>query len=326
MGDQELFTPEELTLLGEEPIIDSAQAVTEPVVGTSKEDEPLVEPAESVLTPEGEPIPGVTPEPIITPGAENMIPQSRFDEVYGKQKDSERKLELIKTLGPDKFYEMYPGEKPEDYLPSPTIPPSPEDDIMGMVVSGGQYNGMTLEDVFREDPGRASIILNSYYQEQARETKHAEQLKGESEREVYVFAEIRSQELFNKKLDTLSEGEMKQIENDINSAITWIARTRRAQTLDDAWFLMNKETILTKAADKVSKATLESLIKSGYVPPVSVANIGGGGQVSGYDALLNLTSDQLQARIDAMGETEAMRFFREAPKSLRDKYPKVPWD
>ena len=329
MGDEEFFSAEELVLLGDEPVTDSVPAVADPAVGTPKEDEPppAVEPAKQKLTPEGEVKLEVTPEPTVTPGAENMIPQSRFDEIYGKQKDYERKLELIKTLGLDKFYEMYPDDKPGDYqLSTPATQPSPVDDVMQMVVSGGQYNGMTLEDVFREDTGRATVILNMYYQEQARIAADNERLKSESEHETYAFAETRAQEVFGKKLDALTKQETQQIEDDLNKSITWMGQTQRARTLDDAWFLMNKEKILTEAAGKVSKATLESLMKSGGSLPASVANISGGGQASGYDALLSLTPSQLQVRIGAMGETEAMRFFKEAPKTLRDKYPGLPWD
>ena len=74
------------------------------------------------------------------------VPLKRFNKVYGEMKTQTEKFDLYKRLGPDKYYDIYPDEKPKEE-PAPEVPASISE-AASMVINGGPYDGQTLGDSF----------------------------------------------------------------------------------------------------------------------------------------------------------------------------------
>lgn len=345
MGEEEKYTAEELKILGEEPPTpapgDQGTPAPEP---EKKEPEPEVK-----LEPEKK---EEEPPPEEKQAMESMglridkgyiidddgtkIPAKRWKSLYrdfqeekrGKA-ETERKLTLFKELGPEKYYEIHPGEAPAGWKP-PEKEEKPLETAIpslgAMIVKGGPHDGKTLNEVWQEDPAYASAIQNNYLDTERRkvETEHQtnERLKRESEEEINTFTVEISKELFDKEADKLTPKEEAEIAKAIQSVLDWMGKTNRGSgKIQDAYFLMNKEKILTDAKTKGAKAALEGL-KKPSIPSISPA---GGAVSSGFSAYEGMTAEQLADEVAKMSDKEAMKFFREAPQSLRAKFPSAAW-
>jgi len=255
---------------------------------------------------------------------------------YAKAKDMERgtaettrKFNLFRELGPEKFYELYPDDKPAGYQPpaarEPARPEIPAN-IGAMVVQGGPYNGQTLNEVYTQDPAYATLLQNQYLDGQREKVTTAKQrheaLKSESEQEIASFSEYLATDLFGKKPGELSKDQETQLVQKIQATLDWMAQTKRgAGIIGDAYFLMNQEYMLKTAHEKGGKAALEALQK----PPIASVDTAGGKSVVSTD-FESMTRDQLAAKIEGMTDAQAAKFYRDAPAGLKAKHPDLPWD
>lgn len=342
MGDE--FTPEELVVLGETP--EPTPEVQAPPEGEKPAE--VTPPAEGTPPPEKEP--EQTEEEKVAAEKDGFkidgkflvdsegtkIPLERWRKFYAKAKDvergqaeSQRKLNLFKELGADRFYELYPEEKPAGHKPAareeqtPTIPAN----MGAMVVQGGPYNGQTLNEVYQQDPAYATSMQNQYLDGQREKvtsvTKMREDMKREADTEITAFSDQLSTDIFGKKAGELSKEEGAKIAESIQATLDWMARTKRgAGIIADAYFLMNRENILKAAHEKGGKAALASLTK----PAIASIDTGGGKGPVGMDAFEAMTSDQLASKVEGMTEKEYAKFLKDAPASLKTKHPGLPWD
>ena len=339
MGEQEeLFTDEEKVILGEkEP---------EPVKGP----EPL--PSEDgEKPPEGEKteLQEKTPEEkqamesmgfriegkYLIDDAGSKIPLQRWDKMYFNfqeekrlREDDSRKFNLFKELGPEKYYEAYPDEKPEDFKPAEkpkeTVGQTPN--LGNMIIQGGPHDGKTLNDLWVEDPSYAAFLQNQYLNADQKkkddEAKSETDRLRESENEVNAFTTQLSKEMFGREPDKLTPQEDRKVTDTIQTTLNWMAKTKRGGgIIADAHFLMNKEGILADARTKGGKEALQSLQKPG-VPSV---NTGGGSIVAPFTAYEEMSPDQLSESVNKMSEAGYVKFLKEAPTSLRAKHPGLPW-
>lgn len=360
VGDfkEETFDKDELAALGEAEVKAPDAAKDEP----KKEEgpEPEVKPEGEVapeVKPEAEPKGELTPEQKAAAEEQGLevvtdektgkkyvidedgarIPPTRFKEIFWKAKEGERtkeKLDLFKKLGPEGYYQVYPEEKPEG---TPAREPQreaipPDADLGSLIVKhpNGQYDGMTLRDVFAVDPVFATRLQTEFLwnQKQASEKQRGEmdRVRQESATEIETFANDIAKEMFGKEATTLSKEEEPKIAETIQTVLDWMRKTHRGGgVIADAYFLMNKEGLLKGAANKAAAKTLKDL--QDRKGPASIDTTHGGDvKETGFEAYEKMTEAQLTAKIDGMNEKETRKFFKEAPKSLKAKYPGLPWD
>lgn len=362
MGAENVFTPEELAALGETP--------AEPAPGG--QDKPPAADGASLAPAEGEatskPDADNTPKPehtdeeklaIEAEGAKvevdaksgktwiiddegTRIPLTRWRKLYHEaqeakrgQEESTRKLTLFRELGADRYYEIYPQEKPADYRPAgkPAEQGAPQAaevaNYGSMVVNGGPHDGKTLNEVYAEDPAYATSLLNSHLDGQrqaaAAQAEAQSRILQESEREINDFTAQLSSELFGKQADKLTKDEERRVEATIQETLAWMAKTGRGgAVIADGYFLMNREKILTDAEARGGKKALESLAKGGGAPPSIGGGGGGGTPVMG--AYESYTAEQMAAAIENMTDAQAAKFYREATPEIRKKFPGLPWN
>jgi hypothetical protein len=168
MGDDEKvldeideLTPEELALLGdsEEETEDLDAEDSEDSEDTATKDDS--EDEEETATDDKE----ETEEKAEETTTENMVPQSRIDEVTRERGETQAKLDLLKT-DPDKYYTQYPDEKP---AAAPAKHDGHDTDVGSLVVTGGEHDGKTIRDVLVEDPAEGNLLLAKYYDDQRTE-------------------------------------------------------------------------------------------------------------------------------------------------------------
>ncbi len=355
MGEEtEKFTPEELKILGEEPPAQPTGAPEKPPLLEGGELKPPeeVKPAQKAeevkleeQTPEEKQVMesmGLRIEKgYILDDDGTKIPAKRWKSLYrDSQEDKrgkaeiDRKYNLLKELGTEKYYEIYPDEAPAGWKPpekdngtNEGTVTTPSTQNMGeMVVQGGPHNGKTLNEVWKEDPAYAASLQNQYLDSDRKkvemERQTSERLKKESEDEVSKLTADLAKELFGKEPEKLNPGEEKEVMKTIQSVFDWMAKTNRGGAiLADAFFLMNREKHLTDAKTKGGKEALESLKRS--VPGSITA--GGGSSVGGLSAYEGMTPDELAVIVDKMSDKEALKFLKEAPSALKAKYPSIPW-
>ena len=365
MGDEEVFTPEEKVILGEET---EPQAADQ---GTPPADSGEAKPAEGAPAPEAKPA-EATPEPEHTEeegkAAEAMglrvekgfiidddgtkIPAQRWKKLYHNYKETERKhseavtgkteterkFNLYRILGPDKYYEIYTDEKPKDYRPPQGKATAGQSDLFEMVAQypdpNHPYHGMTLKEIYKDDPAEGRRLERaweqSHQQQQAAERQKREteahqhqRLLRESEAEIMEFSKSLANELYGKDVPSLSKEEGQKVGQAIRDTLDFMQKTRRGGgNIMDAHFIMNRDRILTDAKTKGGRAALESLQRA-HVPSIGT---GAGAGPSGMDAYEAMTPDQLAREIEAMPEKNYAAFLKHASPALRQKHPSIAWD
>lgn len=345
------FSDEELVILGEEVETKTDQD-PEPKPGDDPgkkpEEDPEKKPEQEPEPKEGddkdEKDPETDPEKEPEP-EDGRVPIDRFNKIYGEnehnkrsQTETNKKLEFLKTVGPDEYYKKYPDEKPID-AEEPEKKPlvksgvsDPDDILKGageMQISGGQYDGQTLREVADVDPLAAMTILNDHREgikadEQARE-KADNDYKLEAQQDIDTFNDTRAQESFDKKYGELSDSEKTQVDGSLSEVMDFVEDTKNKTTnLDLAFLAINKDSLLESAMKKGA----EELTKKIQQPhTLSIDSNGGdGGQVTGYDAFLVMTPEQLAEKIDKMTDAQVAEFINNAPANVRERFPKADWD
>lgn len=354
MGDE--FTPEEKVILGEVDPDPQTAAPDKPPEEGAKPDGEANPPADGTKPPESDKPEHTEEEKAaaekdgarvevdakgktwVVDDEGTRIPLTRWRKIYHEKMDAvrgkeetERKHKLFKELGQDKYYELYPDEAPADYKPAQQARPGQQwpgvNPNMGeMLVKGGDYDGMTLNQVWQENPAYANFLQNQYIESvRTAETRYRERhdtLVKEATTEVEQFSVSVAKELFNKELSGLTPQEEQKIAETIQQTLDFMKKTGRGGgILADAYFIMNKENLITEARTKGGQAALQSLTK----PSVPSINASGGGAVTGMNAYEAMSRDELAAKIADMNDTQLSRFMKEATPALKQKHPDLPW-
>jgi len=362
MGEEAaVFTPEEKVILGEETEPQKADPEKPPVEGEAP-------PEGGEKPPEGEKPPAAK-EPehteeekkeVESAGAKievdekgktwiiddegTRIPLKRWRSNYRESQEHkrgkeelERKLNLIKELGQERYYSLYPAEKPANWKPAAAVRTAKEADVFDLVAQypdpSNPYHGKTLREIYSLDAAEGRRLEREYEKTKSAESEKtraaaeaAENFKQQTIREanaeVETFMDHLAGEMFSKKADALTPQEKAQVESSIQATLDWMGATKRgAGILADAYFLMNKEKIVADAKTKGGKGALESLQRAS-VPSI---NAGGGAATAGMGAFEAMSRDELAGRIADMDEMAFVKFSRQASAALKAKHPDVPW-
>jgi len=324
---EEEFSKEELAALGEEK---------EPVGDELPEGEPEESPEESTeQVEETETEQAASAEETQTEEEKIDPIQKRIDRLTWERHETERKFDLFKRLGPERYYEAYPDERPQEEqqpIPQqhPVQQPVPQD-IGSMIVRqpGGPYDGMTLRDVYIEDPVFATNLQTQFIMSRQQEAmmRQAEEVrvKSEAQQEIESFADMIAAEEFNLDAKSLTPEQEARVAGTIQQVLDWMGRTRRGGgNIADAYFLMNKEGLIKKAAAQAGQKAIQDLAKRQGPPSIDTTG-GGTAQDTGFAAMEKMTETQLLNRVDRMNDKELAKFLSEAPQSLRSKHPTLPW-
>ena len=319
MGESDELTKEDLINLGEvDPDAEPTPGEPQPEPGGG-EPEPEPEP-----TPEPEPEPG-EPAPEPEPEPDAPVPLERWNKMYGEKKENERKFDLFKRVGAEKYYEVYPDEKPEASAEDFTKPEEkalPSFSVASrMKISGGEYDGMTLAEVHENDPFAAMDMYNEYrdgIRAQNDKAKASEtRIQEETDTEHNAFYEARSKELFGKDLKELDEPQQKQI-HDLMMKVMDQMEEMGVYKLESAYRLATLDDQIKNAKGQSIKSLIDSARK-GKVTHIDSKRTGED-TPSGYEGMESLTEDQLSAHIDSMSDDQAIKFWKDAPASFIAKF------
>lgn len=271
--------------------------------------------------------------------------QRRIDKLTWEKNETQRKLDTFKKLGPEGYYKLYPDEAPENYSKEERPPATPKSqppvqqgdsrpmtfkEASKLVVTGGEYDGMTLAEVMDQDQMAAIDLYQSYRdgveahnREVAAKTKAADEERQRSidraQREIDAFKDNLSKDLFGKDASTLSKNELEEVDGIFQKVFDFcMDESNAVGNLDVAYAYLNRERQLNKAAQKLA----------GTLGKTSVPSIGTEANDSvdtGYDAFLNLTANQAAARLDRMTEAQFKDFIKNAPAKVKTRFPNVPW-
>jgi hypothetical protein len=256
--------------------------------------------------------------------------QKRIDKLTWEKNELERKNTLLKKIGPEKYYEVYPEEKPTDYQPTPkadVLPKVPIEKLGQMAVIGGPHDGKTLNEVYQEDPAYAIALQNDYLgklqvqERQELEKQDNERRRTESETEINSFAAVRAIEIYGKDINECTPEEQKAIGDVIQQVLDYSATTKNGfGDINKGYWYMKRDQKATK--EKAAKGQLDKVTKDA-VPSVGSGNIAG--TITGFESYMGMSEDQLATAIDKMPDEEMVKFMKDAPKALRDKFKSLPW-
>lgn len=293
---------------------------------TSEEDEALgeVEVEESETEETAEAVDGVKEETEAETETEEpqTIPKARFDEVNEKKKEYQQKLDQLKDRDPEAYYEYFPDERPE---PSPETK-APMTPIEGsLIVEGGPHDGMTINDVFGTDPAAAMTMILEHRDAQ-RETASQQadadrKIQEEVDRELGDFSTKLSKDFFKKDKD-LTKEESGKINEVISETLAWANKTGRGgRFIEDAYYLMNRENDLAKARGETVKGIAASL-RAGTTSISSSKTIP---TDTGWERFASYTATEARDELDKLPDEKQAAFLKEAPKSVREKFPALNW-
>jgi hypothetical protein len=200
---------------------------------------------------------------------------------------------------------------------------------MNLKVKGGDYDGYTLKQVFEVDAAAGAKLLVDYRmdQERAKIRQESEQRAKEDkeQQEVARFAKSRAKEYFSTDdPDKLSKEQQQRISDDLIEVTKWKIDTGRTHYSDeDAYYIMRRDGLLKEVKKEAAEKAIKSITDTKVVPSISPGK--DKGVETGYEADAKMTPDQLARKIDGMTDKEASKWFKNAPKSLKTKYPSLPW-
>lgn len=265
------------------------------------------------------------------------IPLTRFGKVYKDSQEAARRLELIKEIGPEEYFKIYPDEAPQGGTENQgggQEQPNPGqenagDPMMGLgdsAITGGYYDGWTLNQVFEVDATAATLLLMNHLngiQTQADAERAAvERYNQEAETEATQLSNTLAQEIGGKDYATLKPEDQKKVDTEVLATVEWMKRENKTHfNLADAYYLKNRDDILKKARMAGAKETIASITR----PTVPSIKVGTGTPQPAGSAFDDMGDDELAATIDAMSERQYGAFLRNASATLRQRLPDLPW-
>ena len=257
------------------------------------------------------------------------VPYARFKEVNEKLQKADKtqeKFDQFKQLGPEGYYKLYPDEKTGDEEDTETDDADKllsMSEMAGFRVEGGPHDGKTLDEVAKEDPLSAMDIYNNYKDGVESQRGRRTQLVEDSEREIGLFITSRAKDAFGKDLEKLSEDESKQIESLVNEVTNWMVKTGRGGGLiEDGFYLMNREGHFEKTKSDMVKALVKILNDPGTA---TISSKKSSTSKVGYERFSSMTPEQVLDEQKNWTDEQEEDFLKKAPKSVRDKFPELPW-
>lgn len=340
------FTPEELAALeGEGPKTEpdepkepenpeepKVEEPKEPVPEEPKAEEPKDEPSEEVKAAESMGLKVETDDKgkiFIVDDEGTRIPVTRWKKFYAEQKagveTAQREAQTIKEkhdllrTRPDEYYRRYPEEAPQRQEPIPQQ--VTREQLDNLPISGGEYNGWTLAQVWEVNPKEASRMENEYLRRvekaQERQRQEVEAKENERKSDVQSFGMARAKELWGiTDPKALTPAQHKELIAIGNRVLDWqYANGRQHYSMGDAWDLMTVNERIAKAKEEASKTTLKSLTEKKGIASIDTA---GGAPVKDntFAAMEKWTDDQLERHIDRLSEPEYVKFRKEAPAKI----------
>lgn len=329
------FTDEELVALGEK------EAEPEKTVEGDAE----AEPGQSATDETPGEVEGGEKPAVDDDSKRDTNAEKRINELYGKNKEFEERLELLKT-DPEAYYQKFPDERPQSKEKTIDVTPKAPDpnDPFSILIKGGDFDGKTFREVYELDPDAAWQIAKNaeeerlYYrlenqieyerrQEKDRQAQEAATIEERVKKDTANFLDTRAQELFEKPIDDLSEDDRGKVENVLQSVIDW--QTEQANqgnfitNLDHAYKIMNFNDLVAKANGKAAKSMVNKA-RSAEAPSAHHSSSDNSGKdTSSY---MEMGSKELAAVINDMSEAEQDKFYADAPEELKAKHPSLPWD
>lgn len=201
-----------------------------------------------------------------------------------------------------------------------------------------KYNGMLFKDVYTASPEDAYALSSHHAHQHAldlRDVQNAEAAKKKEyddwvKGELDNFESARASELFDSKdYGSLTTAQKTEISGIKDKVLAWMDKTGRGgASIEDAYFLMNKDDIISRARSSGAKA----LAKDAASGKVVRVNAGGGGDsdVSGkvdgtWKSLIGASAADVEEHLMGLDETAFSKMMKEAPKEFRDKYPYLPY-
>ncbi len=197
-----------------------------------------------------------------------------------------------------------------------------------MVVTGGEFDGQTLSEVYQQNPVEAQKLQFDFMVQRRDAATKEESDKAkwleESNAEVNAFGDARAQEFFKKDMSTLTADETKQVEALIGNTIAWGKETGRGGgKIEDMYFLMNQKSMLSSAKGEGIRSLIDGQVKS--VPSTASGGKADNGQETGYAKFSSMTEDQLAVAIGNMSDEQYLKFKKDAPDDLKRKHSSMPW-
>ena len=272
--------------------------------------------------------------------ADERIPVERFKKVYGQSKATQQELtelkeerDLIKRMGLDAYYKAFPDKAPEGYKPPEPerkATPVPSNfDPLNLPVKGGNYDGYTLREVMQVDPDEARRLYDGWIGQQIAVSRQEEERVSRTQKEqvsaAKSFGDARAKELFGvQDVDQLPADQQRKILLIGNEVLDWQTKNNCLHySFEDAYRLKNYEDRIKQAEERGAANAIKGLQKAG---PASI-NTAAGGDVkpTGWEAVSKMTEKELDAHLDTLDDAAHSKFLKEAPASIRAKYPSMPW-
>lgn len=259
-------------------------------------------------------------------------PDKKDDEAGDDKGDKDKDEVLTPEQEQAAFYEKYPDlklkeEKEDDDKGGDDKILTDGQDPGAMSVKGGEFDGKTLNEVYAINPGKAMKLYNDYVKDEdaaeAKETAGKQERIDAADKDIKEFTIAQKNELFGDK-DELSDEEATQLAKVVEDTLVFIETTGRASSMSDAHFLMNRKAHLASAASGAAQSVANSLDQGASQVHVSTAK--GGGDETGFEAYEAMSEEKLESVIDDWDDEKVSDFYKNAPKSLRNKHPNIPWD
>jgi hypothetical protein len=271
------------------------------------------------------------------------IPEKRFGKIYREGKEAETlrqeneelktKQTLIKQLGQEEYFKLYPEEAPEGWKPQEpkkvVATQIPEGfNVLDLNVTGGAYDGHTLREVMQIDPDEGTRMLNAWKDNQHAEIRKQEETAAKDVQrranDAGQFEVTMAKELFGvEDTKSLTKEQGTKIVLLGQQVLDWqIKNDRLGLTFNEAYFLMNREGLIKTAGEKGAANALKGLQRTG---PPSIDAGNGGATVSEWDTVSRMSIEDLDKHIDSLDDKGLTKFLKEAPASIRAKHPMIDW-
>ena len=278
------------------------------------------------------------------PDPSQPVPYKRFSKVYGEREQLRRekeevaqKMNLLRTLGPDRYYELYPDERPQGSGgPEPTAQPGATggelptmQQCLNMTIQGGPYDGYTLAQLYGSDDlthrAAAQDIYQNFRDQRVREVSESQAKEAEArtrvETEHNSFVDQRAQEFYGKGAANLTASERGQIQTIVNTLLDRMESGElRTYDLTTAYKLATFDDAIKDAKGKSVKALVESMRKATSATKPD-GKPSGTAKASGYDGYMSYTPDQMFKHLDRMTTPERIAFWKKAPDGLKNRFP-----
>lgn len=200
-----------------------------------------------------------------------------------------------------------------------------------------KYNGMKFSAVYAANPNDAYAIDMHHAQQHALDLRDAQNAEAAEKskhddwvkQELSGFSDKRAAELYDgKKYSELNTAEQASVTSLQGKVLDWMKETGRGgDSIEDAYFLMEKDNIISRAKESGASDLADKARKGASVRVQAGGGNGSGDKVDGtWKSLLSASASQVEDHIDGLSGAALDKFLKDAPKAFRKKYPALPYD